>query len=237
MADACAGAAAYRPRRARDSPLYRFAETHYETFKREYDERFASRYGAWRCVVERTLFAFLDCGIEEHGFARMRCDACWQEFREALSCKRRGFCPSCHSKRAVLWAEWLSSEVLAAAPHHQWVFTVPKRLRLFCLYERRLLGVLSRCAWRTVRDLYRAGLEDRHALPGMVVSIQTYGDLASWQPHLHTLVSAGVPSGWSRTTRRGSSGCAATWCIRRLLWGGCSMTGPGPPTAAGACIR
>jgi len=41
-----------------------------------YDERFVSRYPAWRGVVERTLFAFLDCGIEEHGFARVRCDAC-----------------------------------------------------------------------------------------------------------------------------------------------------------------
>jgi hypothetical protein len=40
-----------------------------------YDERFASRYGAWRGVVERTLFAFVDCGIEEHGLARVRCDA------------------------------------------------------------------------------------------------------------------------------------------------------------------
>jgi hypothetical protein len=192
MADACAGPAAYRPRRARESPLYRLAETHYETFKQVYDERFASRYGAWRGVVERTLFAFLDCGIEEHGFARVRCDACRREFRVALSCKRRGFCPSCHAKRTVLWAEWLSSAVLAAAPHHQWVFTIPKRLRLFFLYDRRLLGELSRCAWRTVRDLYRAGLEGRHALPGMVVSIQTYGDLANWQPHLHALVSAGV---------------------------------------------
>jgi hypothetical protein len=127
MADACAGLAVYRPRRARESPLYRLAETHYETFKQDYDERFASRYGAWRGVVERTLFAFLDCGIEEHGFARVRCDACRREFRVSLSCKRRGFCPSCHAKRAVLWAGWLSTEV-------------PKRLRMFFLYDRRLLG-------------------------------------------------------------------------------------------------
>ncbi len=69
----------------------------------------------WRGVVERTLFAFLDCGIEEHGFARVCCDACRRKFRVALSCKRRGFCPSCHGKRAVLWAECLSSEVLTAA--------------------------------------------------------------------------------------------------------------------------
>jgi hypothetical protein len=32
-------------------------------------------------VVERTLFAFLDCGVEECGFARVRCDACRREFR------------------------------------------------------------------------------------------------------------------------------------------------------------
>ena len=167
---ACLTASAYRPRRARESPLYRLAETHHETFKQVYDERFAERYGAWRAVVERTLFAFLDCGIEERGFARARCDACRREFRVALSCKRRVFCPSCHAKRAVLWAEWLAGEVLAPVEHRQWVFTVPKRLRLFFLHDRRLLGALSRCAWRTVRDLYGAGLHDRHAGPGMVVT-------------------------------------------------------------------
>ncbi len=195
MADgvnASGAAAAYRPRRARESPLYRLAEAHHETFKQVYDERFAGRYGFWRAEVERTLFAFLDCGIEAHGFARVRCDECRHEFRVALSCKRRGFCPSCHAKRAVLWAERLATEVLAPVKHHQWVFTVPKRLRLFFLYDRRLLGELSRCAWKTVRDLYRAGLRDRHAVPGMVVSIQTYGDLVNWQPHLHALVGAGV---------------------------------------------
>jgi len=86
-------------------------------------------------------------------------------------------------------ADWGSAGARKPSP---WVLTVPKRLRLFFLYDRRLLGALSRCAWETVRDLYRAGLEDRHSVPGMVVSIQTYGDLAHWQPHLHALVTAGV---------------------------------------------
>ncbi len=197
MADsACTGPAAYRPRRPRDSPLYRLAEAHHETFKQVYDERFAGRYGSWRAEIERTLFAFLDCGVEERGFARVRCDACRREFRVALSCTTRVFCPSCHARRAVLWAEWLTGEVLAPVDHHQWVFTLPKRLRLFFLHDRRLLGALSRCAWRTVRDLYRAGRRDRRAVPGMVVSIQTYGDqAANWQPHLHALVTAGVVDG------------------------------------------
>ncbi len=67
---ACLTASAYHPRRARDSSLYRLAETHDETFKQLYDERFAERYGAWRAAIERTLFAFLDYGIEARGFAR-----------------------------------------------------------------------------------------------------------------------------------------------------------------------
>lgn len=47
-----------------------------------------------------------------------------------------------------------------------------------------------------MRNLYGAGLRDRHAVPGMVVSIQTYGDqAANWQPHLHALVTAGVVDG------------------------------------------
>jgi hypothetical protein len=189
---ACAPAVPYRPRRPRESALYRLTEQHLETFKQVYDERFAQRYGFWSAEIERTLLGFLDCGVPESGFARVRCDACRREFLVALSCKMRGFCPSCHAKRSVVWAEWLVEQILAPVAHHQWVFTVPKRLRLFFLYDRSLLGELSRCAWRTVRDLYRAGLEDRHAVPGMVVSIQTYGELANWQPHLHCLVSSGV---------------------------------------------
>jgi len=35
-------------------------------------------------------------------------------FRRAL---RLGFCPSCHAKRAVVWAEWLATEVLAKVEH------------------------------------------------------------------------------------------------------------------------
>ena len=33
-------------------------------------------------------------------------------------------------------------------------FTIPKRLRIFFRYDRRLLGKLCRAAWKTVRDLY-----------------------------------------------------------------------------------
>ncbi len=76
----------------------------------------------------------------------------WDGWRDSLIVVKPGTVV-----RWLLWAEWLSGEVLAAVPHHQWVFTVPKRLRLFFLYDRRLLGALSRCpcsrrAWRPSKD-------------------------------------------------------------------------------------
>jgi len=191
--DAPESAQLYRPRRPRDSPLWRLTEEHLEPFKRVYDDRFASRYGFWRSEIERTLLGFLDCGLPESaGFARVRCPLCRHEFLLALSCKMRGFCASCHAKRSVLWAEWLTEEVLLPVRHLQWVFTIPKRLRIFFLYDRSLLGDLARCTWTTVRDLYRAGLQDHPSVPGMVVSIQTHGNLANWQPHIHALVTAGL---------------------------------------------
>ena len=49
----------YRPRRVRGSPLYRFAEEHFEAFKQVYDDRFASRYGYWRVEIERTRPVFV----------------------------------------------------------------------------------------------------------------------------------------------------------------------------------
>ncbi len=78
---ACDAPGAYRPHRARDSSLHRLAEAHHETFTQVYDERFAGRFGLWRAAIERALWAFLDCGIEERGFARVRCDECRREFR------------------------------------------------------------------------------------------------------------------------------------------------------------
>ncbi|WP_321419860.1 transposase zinc-binding domain-containing protein [uncultured Desulfobacter sp.] len=52
----------------------------------------------------------------------------------AFSCKRRHFCPSCHQKRVVEYGEWLLSNVLKDVPHRHWVFSIPKRLRIYFLY-------------------------------------------------------------------------------------------------------
>jgi hypothetical protein len=62
---------------------------------------------------------------------------------------------------------------------HLLVFTIPRALRGLFARERRLLGLLSRCAYEAVRQAYGAYLEDRTVVPGFVASIQTFGSLAA----------------------------------------------------------
>jgi hypothetical protein len=72
------------------------------------------------------------------------------------------------------------------------VFTIPKALRGLFERERRLLGLLPRCAFEAVRRLYQAHLRRDDAPPGMVASIQTFGGALTFHPHVHALVTDGL---------------------------------------------
>ncbi|WP_347489003.1 transposase zinc-binding domain-containing protein [Desulfoscipio sp. XC116] len=86
------------------------------------------------------IYKYLDCGDLHLGFARVKCDDCNHEYLLPFSCKRRHFCPSCHQKRVVEFGEFLYGEVLKHVPHRQWVFSIPKRLRRYFIYDRRFFG-------------------------------------------------------------------------------------------------
>jgi hypothetical protein len=62
--------------------------------------------------VERELAAYLRCGILAHGFTRVRCQTCHDKSVVAFSCKRRGLCPSCTSRRMAHTAAHLVDRVL-----------------------------------------------------------------------------------------------------------------------------
>ena len=107
---------------------------------------------------------------------------CRHEMPLAVSCRGRYFCPSCHAKRVAAFASWLESDVLEPVPHRQYVFTIPKLLRLhfpvtgMChRFDRRLLGLLSACACQSILEMMRAVVSVPGAVPGMVAAIQTYG--------------------------------------------------------------
>jgi len=47
-------------------------------------------------------------------------------------------------KRAVEFGEWLCQEEVKAIPHQHVVLSIPKILRRYFLYDRKLLSDLSR---------------------------------------------------------------------------------------------
>jgi len=107
-----------------------------------------------------------------------------------FSCRTRGFCPSCHAKRIEKWGEWMRETLLLDVPHRQIVFTIPKRLRVFFKFDRRLLGDLCRCALRSLSRYFEV-VTGSALTPGVIAAIQTFGDRINLHVHLHFLVTEG----------------------------------------------
>ena len=184
-------AAVYRPRNPQLSDYYRCVEDYFETFVRVYEEYFSRQYGFWRPYIEQVIYRFLDCGDPHSGFARVKCKDCGHEYLLAFSCKRRHFCPSCHQKRVVEFGEWLCMDVLKKIPHRHFVFSIPKILRRYFLYDRKLLADLSRCAWESLKVFLQDAVDENDPIPGAVIAMQSFGDFLGFNPHTHILVTDG----------------------------------------------
>jgi len=107
-----------------------------------------------------------------------------------FSCRTRGFCPSCHAKRLEEWGEWMKEGLLLDVPHRQVVFTIPRMLRIFFKYNRRLLGELCRSALRSM-SCYIEVVTGSKLMLGIIASIQTFGNKINFHPRLHFLVTEG----------------------------------------------
>ncbi len=78
----------HRPER---TLLYQLVAAYYQAFK----AHLAAQGSTLPPYVEQEFDDYLKRGLLEHGFLRVRCDSCHAEHLVAVSCKRRGFCPSC----------------------------------------------------------------------------------------------------------------------------------------------
>jgi hypothetical protein len=189
----CDAPPVYRPHHPEFSVFYQVFENHFDNYVRAYEERFEPNSGPLRRVVLESVEEFLSCGRLQGGFARIRCPDCRSEHLLAFSCRTRNFCGSCQAKRAALFAEKLTGEILAPVPHRHWTFTVPKALRGLFERERSLLGLLSRTAYDAILKTYQALFRRTDVRPGCVTSIQTFGAFASnFNPHVHAIVTDGV---------------------------------------------
>jgi hypothetical protein len=163
----------YRRHRPETTLLYQLVARHYPAFR----DRRAAEGRALPRFVQNEFEAYLKCGLLEHGFLRVKCDACQAEKLVAFSCKRRGFCPSYGARRMAETAALLVDDVLPQQPVRQWVLSLPFALR-YLLATRpetitRVLGIVYRAI--SGHLIRKAGLRRSTAATGAVTLIQRFG--------------------------------------------------------------
>jgi hypothetical protein len=94
----------YNPRHPERTLLYQTVAEHYETWLElasagQFDGQ--GDHHTPKPFVRKAFAKYLECGIFAHGFARARCDDCGHDYFVAFSCKGRGVCPSCTTRRMV----------------------------------------------------------------------------------------------------------------------------------------
>jgi hypothetical protein len=168
-------------------------EENYTKFEDMYDEIYAKDYGIYRLErIGEAVNKFKDCGDWLEGVARIKCanPDCKYEYFRPFSCKQWYLCPSCHQKRLLLLTEHLSQEVLLRLPHRQFVFTVPKLLRPYFKHDRKLFSEVSKLIHGIVTEYY-CECTGKNVTTGSIVSHQTYGDMARFNPHYHGIILEG----------------------------------------------
>jgi len=84
----------------------------------------------------------------------------------------------------------MKETLLLDVAHRQVVFTIPKMLRVFFKFKRKLLGDLCCGAVRSIL-LYFQAVAGTALEPGIVAVLQTFGDRINLHVHLHFLVTEG----------------------------------------------
>jgi hypothetical protein len=185
----------YRRREPEKTALYQVVQNELESFIAEHEA--AGRY--LPSFVVKQLEAFLKCGIPAHGFVLKECEACSERQVVAFSCKRRGLCPSCASRRMSATAAHLVDHVYPAAPVRQWTVTLPVSIRYIIGYDadlcREVHGLAVDAIYRWMRDRAKKELRlssSQHLECGSVGFIhRARGDLALFV-HYHIAVIDGV---------------------------------------------
>ena len=183
----------YRRREPDRTLLHATVRAHLRTFLAEIEQR-GDGAGLPGFVITE-FERYLECGILANGFARVRCASCGDELLVAFSCKGRGFCPSCTTRRMQGTATSLVDRVLPHVPMRQWVLSLPRWARFLLardpLLITRTLDLALRAIFTFQRWLARrAGASMPRT--GAVTFVQRFGGALNLNVHFHCLIPDGV---------------------------------------------
>ena len=160
-----------------------------QTIVRESLTRYQAYASPQQAILDR-LEQFAGCADWAKGVARIRCEDCGHSYFRPFSCKVFHLCPSCDLNRTLLYAEYLSENLLLDLPHRQFVFTIPKILRPYFKSDKRLFGEVSKLIFSVLSEFFSI-VAGQALLCACVVSYQSFGEFARFHPHWHVLVLEG----------------------------------------------
>ena len=141
--------------------------------------------------VKLEVQRYLECGNVRYGFVEVTCEACSDSRLVAFSCKGRGWCPSCTTRRSIETGAHLEA-VLPRVAHRQWTLSLPFSMRFAVVKEPALLKKLEvrlvRAIWRWQRATARRLGTKGQLRGGAVCFWQWFGSSRQLTPHLHLLV-------------------------------------------------
>jgi ribosomal protein S27E len=180
----------YKRHEPENTLLYQLVNEHYPCFRDLMEERGTPLPD----YVQLEFEEYLKCGLLEHGFLRVRCEYCTHERLVAFSCKKRGLCPSCGTRRMVDSAAHLVDEVLPEQPIRQWVLSIPMPMRLLLASYPHLLTKVLSIITRALGSflIKKAGFTLKQAQTGAVTLIQRFGSALNLNIHFHMLFLDGV---------------------------------------------
>ncbi len=138
---------------------------------------------------QRAADAISRCYTPALGAHVLRCPEGHFERLQPHACRHRS-CPRCVEPARSTWIDAQMLRLLPC-PHFHTVFTVPHELLALWAFNRSLMTqLLFDCARSSLLDLM-ADPKRLGVLPGLLMSLHTWGRNLSHHPHLHCLVTAG----------------------------------------------
>lgn len=175
------------------------------TLQRIFQESFAAYAQEHRLPLKqlRAAEAIVRCRTPEQGGHVQVCPDGHEERIQYHSCRHRS-CPQCNALPKAQWTQKQMQRLLATDHFHA-IFTVPHELLPLWRYNTAwFVQVLFDTVRHTVMTLAR---DPRHlgALPGLLLSLHTWGRNLSLHPHIHALITGGglAADGAWRSTRHG----------------------------------
>jgi hypothetical protein len=140
--------------------------------------------------VEEIVQKMLGCGDPANGHAVYVCPDCLEQHVVAFSCKSQ-FCLSCAKVYGQEWVETVKGMLHPGVKYRHLILTVPAGLRtLIYQHPAELLDGLMKAA-QTAMDEALAVAKRQPVEGEYIVVLQTAGRAATYNPHLHVVMTDG----------------------------------------------